>query len=91
MEHINKPLALRTRLKLTQKQAGMLILRNQDEDDAQSVWQKIERENKVMDHMSNMVKAIFWHINWLIDDGQIETVKRMIGACGGVIYDNRKN
>jgi len=79
VEHINKPLALRTALGLTQKQAGMLILRNPDPTDAQRVWQKIERENRECDDMSNMVKAIFWHINWLIDNGEIHIIRRMYG------------
>lgn len=79
VDHINKPLALRNRLGLTQKEAGMLILRNPNPDHAQKVWQNIERENRECDDMSNMFAAIFYHINWLIEDDEIHLVRRMLG------------
>lgn len=77
--HINKPLELRTRLRLTQTQAGMLILCNPDETKACKTWYKIERKNRERDHMSPHVTAILRHINWLIDDDEIHLVRRMLG------------
>ena len=79
MEHVNKPLALRIRLNLSQTEAGMYVLEHTDPHYAQIFWSRLERQNTHEDCMSNHLRIIIKRVMRQIDYYGLYSVAEMLG------------